>query len=123
MISGGGAVTAACSRPGALVAVSAAPLQQHTEPGRDTAHSGRWGPRGVPGGESHIPQRPETSLAALCPTADTVFRCGGCKRYLYCSSTCAEADWHRGHRSECGVLQRMPESIQPDTVELLLLAR
>lgn len=68
-----------------------------------------------------------THLTDLCtglhPNVDTVFRCGGCQRYLYCSRTCAQADWQRGHISECGVLRRMPDSVQPDTIELLLLAR
>eukprot|EP01045_Picozoa_sp_COSAG04_P001111 COSAG04_NODE_34_length_34523_cov_40.302446_25_plen_701_part_00 len=53
----------------------------------------------------------------------TVYRCGGCGRSLYCSRACAAADWERGHCAECGTLRRMPESIHPDMVELLLLAR
>ena len=76
----------------------------------------------------HSRARTHTHLIDPCtgllhPNVDTVFRCDGCKRYLYCSRTCAQADWQRGHISECGVLRRMPDSIQPDTVELLLLAR
>lgn len=56
-------------------------------------------------------------------STDSIFCCGGCKRYLYCSRTCAEVDWQRGHYLECGVLGRMGDSIRPDAVELLLLAR
>jgi hypothetical protein len=62
-------------------------------------------------------------LVCAASPADTVYRCGGCERYLYCSQACAEADWQRGHRPECAVLRRLPDTIQPDTVELLLLAR
>lgn len=28
--------------------------------------------------------------------------CGGCRRALYCSSTCQRSAWQRGHRFECG---------------------
>lgn len=30
-----------------------------------------------------------------------VYRCGGCKRLLYCDTTCQRLDWCRRHRSEC----------------------
>ena len=53
-----------------------------------------------------------THLTDLCtglhPNVDTVFRCGGCQRYLYCSRTCAQADWQRGHTALGG-----PAGVRP----------
>eukprot|EP01052_Picozoa_sp_SAG31_P018716 SAG31_NODE_1337_length_8738_cov_2.840954_7_plen_335_part_00 len=74
-------------------------------------------------GGQHWGKRCNCCFSDLFETGRTAaFKCSGCLKYVYCEERCADMDWAR-HQQECGLLRRLPSTIKPEVLELLLLER